>query len=73
LQRKAKNGPAVSPYLIAELYADLGDKDHAIEWLNIAYQEHDPSLRALRVDFLMDALRSDPRYSELVRKIGFPQ
>jgi len=71
-QRKDKNS-YVSPYLIAKLYADLGDKDHAFEWLNTAYKEHDPFLRSLRTDLLFDSLRSDPRYAALVRKIGFPQ
>ena len=45
-QRKAKAG-YVSPYRIARFYADLGDKDHAFEWLNTAYQEHDFFLMAL--------------------------
>ncbi|MEP6602274.1 MAG: protein kinase [Nitrospirota bacterium] len=71
-QRKAKND-YVSPYLIAKLYADLGDKDRAFEWLNTAYQEHDPFLRSLKTDLLFDSLRSDPRYAAQVRKIGFPQ
>ena len=70
-QRKAKTD-YVSPYGIAELYADSGDKDHAFEWLNVAYQEHD-GLNALRTDFTLDSLRSDPRYAELVRKVGLPQ
>jgi serine/threonine protein kinase/Tfp pilus assembly protein PilF len=71
-QRNAKTH-YVFPYQIARLYADLGDKDHAFEWLNTAYQEHDAGLIALRTDFTLDSLRSDPRYTELVRKIGFPQ
>jgi tetratricopeptide (TPR) repeat protein len=70
-QRKGKAG-YVSPYGIAELYADLGDKDHAFEWLNVAYQEHDGNLYYLRVDFPFDSLRSDPRYNDLVRRIGLP-
>jgi hypothetical protein len=41
--------------------------------LNTAYQEHDTWLEGLRTDFLFDSLRSDPRFAELVRKIGFPQ
>jgi tetratricopeptide (TPR) repeat protein len=71
-QRKAK-AAFVSPYQIAQLYGDLGDKDHAFEWLNTAYQEHDGVVIDLRTDFQFDSLRSDPRYAELVRKIGFPQ
>jgi hypothetical protein len=71
-QRKAKGG-YLSSYLISRLYADLGDKDHAFDCLNTAYQEHDALLEGIRTDFTMDSLRSDPRYAELVRKIGFPQ
>jgi eukaryotic-like serine/threonine-protein kinase len=70
-QRKAKAG-YISAYQIAGLYNDLGDKDHAIEWLNTAYQEHDAYLVELPTDFVFDSLRSDPRYVALVRKIGFP-
>jgi len=71
-QRQAKTG-YVSPYLIAELYADLGDKEHAFQWLNTAYQERDGAISQLPTDFLFDSLRSDARYAALVRKIGFPQ
>jgi len=70
-QRNAKSD-YVSPYFIAELYADSGDKDHAFEWLTTAYQEHD-GLIALRTDFTFDSLRADPRYADLVRKVGLPQ
>jgi serine/threonine protein kinase len=70
--RKGQNG-YVGPTSIAELYADLGDKDRAFEWLNTAYQERDFFLCDIRTDFAFDSLRSDPRYAELVRKIGLPQ
>ena len=63
-----------SAYRIAALYADLGDKDEAFRWLNTAYQERDSlSLLGLKTDFLLDPLRSDPRFAELVRKVGLPQ
>jgi serine/threonine protein kinase/tetratricopeptide (TPR) repeat protein len=71
-QRKNKSG-YVYPSGIASLYAQLGDKDRAFEWLNTAYQEHDSGFIGIRVDFTMDSLRSDPRYAELIRKIGLPQ
>jgi serine/threonine protein kinase/tetratricopeptide (TPR) repeat protein len=61
-----------APYEIAEFYADLGDKDHAFEWLDTAYQEHSPFLVILPTDFTFDSLRSDPRYTEVARKVGFP-
>jgi TolB-like protein len=63
----------MSPYLIARLYADLGDKEKAFQWLNTGYSEHDFLLRELNTAFEMDSLRSDPRYAELVRKVGLPQ
>ncbi|MGA7685650.1 MAG: protein kinase [Terriglobales bacterium] len=71
-QYKAKTN-YLAPYAIAELYGDIGDKDHAFEWLNIAYQDRSILLIGLPTDFTFDSLRSDPRYAELVRKIGFPQ
>jgi serine/threonine protein kinase/tetratricopeptide (TPR) repeat protein len=71
-QYKAKTN-YLAPFLIAELYGDIGDKDHAFEWLNIAYQDRNILLIGLPTDFTFDSLRSDPRYAELVRKIGLPQ
>ena len=62
-----------SAYRIAELYADLGDKDQAFRWLNTAYQERDVALMGLKTDFFLDSIRSDPRFAELVRKVGLPQ
>jgi hypothetical protein len=62
-----------SAYLIAALYADIGDKDQAFRWLNTAYQERDSNLVGLKTDFLLDPLRSDPRFAELVRKVGLSQ
>jgi eukaryotic-like serine/threonine-protein kinase len=62
-----------SAYRIAELYADLGDKDQAFHWLNTAYHERDIYLPGLKTDFLLDSVQSDPRFAELVRKVGLPQ
>jgi eukaryotic-like serine/threonine-protein kinase len=65
-----------SAYGIAQLYADLGEKDQAFQWLNTSYQERDAGLEGLeglKTDFLLDPIRSDPRFAELVRKVGLPQ
>jgi len=62
-----------SPYNIAALYAELGNKEQAFRWLNTAYQEHDWLLGDLKTNFLLDPIRSDPRFAELVRKVGLPQ
>jgi len=70
LQRKTGY---LSAYKIATMYADLGDKEQAFHWLNAAYQERDFFLLGLKTDFLLDPLRSDPRYADLLRRIGLPQ
>ena len=72
MQGQRKTGYS-SAYGIAQLYADLGDKDQAFRWLDTAYQQRDGSILLLKIDFALDPLRSDPRYAELVRKIGLPQ
>ena len=71
-QAQRKTGYS-SAYKIATLYADLGDKDQAFRWLNTAYQERDWLLLGLKTDFSLDPIRSDPRFAELVRKVGLPQ
>jgi serine/threonine protein kinase/TolB-like protein len=73
LRQWKSGGNYIAPYMLAETYADLGDKDHAIEWLNVCYQERSPYMIIARSDFTFDFLRSDPRYIELAKKIGFPQ
>jgi serine/threonine protein kinase/tetratricopeptide (TPR) repeat protein len=62
-----------SAYDIAILYAGLGDKDAAFEWLNIAYQERDSGMQRLKSDPWLDPLRPDPRLDDLIRKVGLPQ
>jgi TolB-like protein len=62
-----------SAFDIAALYADLGDKEQAFHWLDIAYQEHDWELIILNTTFAFDPLRSDPRFAQMVRKVGLPQ
>jgi serine/threonine protein kinase/tetratricopeptide (TPR) repeat protein len=59
-------------FRIAELYADLGDKEQAFHWLTVAYQERDFGMLSLKTNFLLDPLHSDPRFAELVRKVGLP-
>jgi serine/threonine protein kinase/Tfp pilus assembly protein PilF len=60
----------VSPYAIATLYEGLGNKDQAFAWLDRAFAEHDNSISDLSVDQELDSLRSDPRFAELLRRLG---
>jgi len=64
---KSKN---ISSFQIAAIYAGLGEKDHAFEWLGKAYEERSDSLVYLMVDPRLDGLRSDPRFTDLARRVG---
>jgi len=56
---------------VALVYAAVGDKDQAMHWLEIGYEERFNPGVLLRPGF--DPLRSDPRFQELLRRIGFPR
>ena len=63
----------VSPYMFATVYAGLGEKDKAFEYLEKAYQERSSDLPYfLRADLRIDTLRSDPRFQDLLRRMNFP-
>jgi len=53
-------------------YIGLNEEESAFEWLEKAYQRRSPGLLTLKVDHAFDSLRSDPRFADLVRRIGFP-
>jgi TolB-like protein/DNA-binding winged helix-turn-helix (wHTH) protein/Flp pilus assembly protein TadD len=60
----------ISPYSIAVIYLGLGDKEQAFTWLNRAYQERDNWLVYLNVEPRLDPLRSDSRFTDLLRRVG---
>lgn len=72
LLEQSKTG-YVSPYMIATIYAGLGNKHKAFEFLEKAYDERSTDLSFfLKADLRMDTLRSDPRFQDLVKRMGFP-
>src|SRR6267143_1328701 len=66
---KQKYVPALS---FAMVYLGLGEKEQAFLWLEKAYDERTNSLAYLKVQAIWDPLRSDPRFADLVRRIGLP-
>jgi adenylate cyclase len=60
----------VSPYYIASIYAGLDQKDKAFQCLEEAYEKSDTYMIYLKVDPSVDSLRSDPRFTELLKRIG---
>jgi hypothetical protein len=59
-------------YQVAEVYAVRGEVDKAFEWLQIAFDNHDGGMPSLLVDPLLHVLRDDPRYKDLLVKVGLP-
>lgn len=51
-------------------YMGLGDYDQAFAWLNRAYQEHAHIMQYLKVLFIFDPVRGDPRFIDLQRRVG---
>lgn len=66
-------GGDVTPFLMAEVYSSLGEKDQAFECLNKAYEQRDVQLVSLKVTPTLDSLRADARFADLVRRVGLPQ
>ena len=62
----------VLPYNIAKIYAAAGARERALEWLERAYQEGNPDLIELNSEPLLDSLRGESEFCELMRRIGFP-
>ena len=62
----------VSAFWLACTHACLGDKDVAFEWLERAFQEHAGFLVWLKVFWDLERLRGDPRFDDLVKRIGIP-
>jgi tetratricopeptide (TPR) repeat protein len=70
-QKRAKQS-YVPPSDMAELYAQLGEKDRAFEWLERALADRDEWMRFLKVSPSYDSLRSDPRFPDLLRRMSLP-
>ncbi|HSZ00153.1 MAG TPA: protein kinase [Terriglobales bacterium] len=70
---RSSNSANVSPFYIAEVYSTLGEQNQAFEWLEKAYQQRDDELVWILIDPSLDNIRSDPRYADLLRRMGLPQ
>ena len=60
---------SVSPVIVAMMYARVGDKDKAFEFLQRAYDLHDMSLMFIKVDPVWTSLHSDPRFADLLQRL----
>ncbi len=69
LEARARNG-SFSPYELATIYASAGRRDDAIRSLETACERRDSSVLELKVDPALDSLRIDPRFEDLLRRVG---
>ena len=61
------------PYFISTFFAELGEKDKAFATLNEAVETNDQHTNQMKVDPFMDPLRDDPRFKEVMKRVGFPE
>jgi tetratricopeptide (TPR) repeat protein len=61
------------PAFIGFIYAAMGDKDQAFAWLEKGYKEKSDSIQYLKTSHMVDPLRSDPRYADMLKRMGLPQ
>jgi TolB-like protein/tetratricopeptide (TPR) repeat protein len=62
----------VASYWMAAVHAGLGENDEAFSWLEKSYNERSWWMMFLKMDPIMEPLHTDPRYSEMIKRIGFP-
>jgi TolB-like protein/DNA-binding winged helix-turn-helix (wHTH) protein/Tfp pilus assembly protein PilF len=67
-----QSGEFASPYDIASVYAALGEKTRALEWMDRAYRDRAAMIPFAGVDPLLNPLRSEPRFQALLRRVGLP-
>jgi tetratricopeptide (TPR) repeat protein len=60
----------VTPAALVNVYIGLGDKEQAFVWLEKAFQERSNFVAFLKVFPLLDSIRSDPRFDDLIRRVG---
>ena len=71
--KQASKQEYVSGASIAFIYAGLGEKDQAFAWLNKGFEQRSFQMQWVNLDPRWDSLRSDPRFQDLMRRMGFPQ
>ena len=72
LKQLSKRGH-VQATTVSKVYAGLGQKNQAFEWLEKAYEEHERQLVEIKINSAWVSLRSDPRYHDLLRRMNFPE
>jgi len=72
LEEKYTRKEAIGQY-IAAVYVGLGDKDKAFEWLEKDFQARNGKLAEIRWQVQFESLRDDPRFKDLIQRLGLPE
>ena len=60
-------------FFIAQTYASFGKKELAFEWLEKSFKAHDVEMIWLKIEPQFKSLHGDPRYRDMLRRVGFPE
>jgi DNA-binding winged helix-turn-helix (wHTH) protein/Flp pilus assembly protein TadD len=71
LKLRSSGGAYVSPYLVAHVFIGMGDEEMSLSWLEQTYTDRGAYLIFLTSDPLYDGLRGNPRFEDLIRRVGF--
>jgi len=69
---KNPSQPYLPAYSIALVYAGLADKEQTVSWLKKGYAERNDEIVYMKIEPVLDPIRSDPRFQDLLRRVGFP-
>lgn len=72
LEKTAQSGGPVDGLLIAGVYARLGDFDQAFAWLERAYSKDDSTLLSIYTSPVLQPLRKDPRFQQMLQRLHYP-
>lgn len=74
LKEQAATSPIGSPsFHLSMIYAQMGKIDMAFQWLEKSYESHEVEMYWLKVEPPFEPIRNDPRYQEMLHKVGFPE
>jgi hypothetical protein len=72
MRRATEQAGDAGGYQYAEIYAQWGESNAALDWLEKAMRLRDTGIANLRTDPLLDPLRKEPRFQAIERKLKFP-
>jgi hypothetical protein len=72
-ERSEKTSAGSPSFYLAMIFAQMGETDTAFEWLDKAYEDHEVEMYWLKVEPPFEPLHDDPRWQEMLDKVGFPQ